>query len=519
MPRSWRWHRNGRRVRPGIPIAIALALLWIATATWHAFKPLPDGLRVAGSPVAVDSASLRFLADLTSTDFTGDRITRQEIHAATLELVADAREFLILDYFLFNGQGGPKGGLQYSGGIRPVAAELQQALLALRAREPQLPILVIVDPINSYYRRSRLPPDLEALARAGIDVVMTRLDRLRDSNPAYSTTWRLLAGWWLKATNRGRWPNVLDDAGPTLSFGALSRLPHFKANHRKLVLTGDGNGSLRGIISSGNPHDASSAHSNVALQLGGEALRPLLQSELAIARMSGWKPRAASASLDSFTHASAGGAGNGGVQTGDVPSADGTAAVLTEGAIRDALVKALEATGAGDSVDIAQFYFSDRLVIQALLEAAGRGAAVRVVLDPNKDAFGFEKSGIPNREVATELIAASDGAIHLRWFLTHGEQFHSKLAAIRRGQRLWLLLGSANFTRRNLGDYNLEANVAIDTPADSVLARVAGEWFEMIWSNRPGTGNFTGDAGLYVEPSQLRYWQYRFMEATGMSTF
>ncbi len=54
---------------------------------------------------------------------------------------------------------------------------------------------------------------------------------------------------------------------------------------------------------------------------------------------------------------------------------------------------------------------------------------MRVLLDPNKDAFGFEKSGLPNRQVASELIAASDGAIKLRWYRTHGEQFHAKLAA------------------------------------------------------------------------------------------
>ena len=493
--------------------AIAALLLWTATACWHAFKPLPAGTHVQGPAVAVDSASLHFLTDVTSANFIGERSAQASIHAATLELVANAKDFLLLDYFLFNSQPGPLGELRYEGGIRPVASELGKALLALRAEQPQLPILVIVDPINSYYRRSRLPPELDALARGGIDVVMTKLDPLRDSNPAYSTSWRLLLGWWLKATNRGRWPNPLNDAGPTLSFGALSRIPHFKANHRKVALTGDGAGSLVGIISSGNPHDASSAHSNVALQLDGEALRPLLRSELAIARMSGWQPRAANAALASLAQPSAG------AQSPSPSPGDSTATVLTEGAIRTALLEVLGSTGSGDAIDIAQFYLSDRLVITALLEAARRGASVRVVLDPNKDAFGFEKSGIPNREVGSELIAASDGAIRLRWYRTHGEQFHSKLAAIRRGDRLWLLLGSANFTRRNLGDYNLEADVAIDTPANGALAADVATWFEALWSNRPGAQEFTADAELYAEASQARYWLYRFQEASGLSTF
>jgi hypothetical protein len=367
----------------------------------------------------------------------------------------------------------------------------------------------MVDPINSYYRRSP-PPELALLSRAGIDVVLTDLVQLRDSNPLYSATWRLALGWWLKPANRGAFGNPLDANGPTLSFGALSRIPHFKANHRKLALTGDGMGSLVGIVSSGNPHDASSAHSNVALKLAGEALRPLLVSELAIAGWSGWR---GAARFEPFRAAPA-------ATVTPAPAVDATRArVLTEGAIRDSLVATLDSTGTGDSVDIAQFYFSERRVIEALIAASRRGVAVRVILDPNKDAFGFEKSGLPNREVASELIAASDGGIKLRWYRTHGEQFHAKLAAVRRGDRLWLLLGSANFTRRNLGDFNLEADVAVDAPANSKLAATVSAWFETLWSNRPGASEFTADADVWAEPSQGRYWLYRFMEATGISTF
>ena len=480
--------------------------MWIATALWHAFKPLPAGVHVRGTAVAVDAAQVQFITDETSANFYGQRTTQPNIHAATLELVRGARDFLVLDYFLFNGQGGPAGELKYIDGIRPVAQELRAALLALRAAQPDLPILVMVDPINSYYRRG-ISPELAQLADAGIDVVMTDLSPLRDSNPLYSTTWRLTLGWWLKPANQGRFGNPLDANGPPLSFGALSRVAHFKANHRKLALTGDGKDSLVGIVSSANPHDASSAHSNVALRLAGEALRPLLASELDIAGWSGWR---GGARFEAFRTAAAG-----------VPpsSGDTQATVLTEGAIRDALVETLDATGAGDAVDIAQFYFSERRVIEALIAAARRGAAVRVVLDPNKDAFGFEKSGLPNREVASELIAASDGAINLRWYRTHGEQFHAKLAAVRRGERLWLLLGSANFTRRNLTDFNLEACVAVDAPANSELSANVADWFETLWSNRPGASEYTADAAVWAEPSQGRYWLYRLMEASGLSTF
>src|SRR5262249_10097130 len=137
--------------------------------------------------------------------------------------------------------------------------------------------------------------------------------------------------------------------------------------------------------------------------------------------------------------------------------------VLTEGAIRDAIVEHIEAAVRGESIAIAMFYISDRKVIDALVDAADRGVDLRLIPGPDKDAFGYEKNGIPNRPVASELVAASNGAIHVRWYRTHGEQFHTKLVIVYGAERLWMSLGSANLTRRNIGDYNLEANVAIET--------------------------------------------------------
>ncbi len=489
-------------------VLLALAGIWTGTAIWHASKPLPPGTHVTGQLVPVAVESLQLLTDVTAADHYGALASRQSIHAATLELVRNAQQFLVLDYFLFNGQGGPAGPMRYERGLHPVAGELAAALRELRLRQPQLPILVLVDPINDYYRGTA-PGFLAELEQLGVNVVVTQLDPLRDSNPVYSTTWRLLAGWWLKPGAKGSWSNQLDAAGPEVSLGALLRIPQFKADHRKVAITATSSGVLRGIVSSGNPHDASSAHSNVALRLEGEALRPLLTSELAIASFSGLPNTA----YQQFAVAAQPGAGT-------ISAAATTrAAIVTEGAIHEQLLQRLAATGAGDAIDIAMFYLSDRPVIEALLRAARRGAALRVLLDPNKDAFGFEKSGIPNRQVAAELIAASDGAIRLRWFRTHGEQFHVKLTAVRSGDRLWLMLGSANFTRRNLDDYNLEADVIVDTPAASRLATDVAGWFEMLWTNQPGGTDYSADADVYAEPGTGRYWLYRFMEASGFSTF
>ena len=487
-------------------VAGGLLLAWLATAVWQTTKKLPAGVHVAGEAVTVDATRLRFLADVTASDAFGQPVITQQIFDATLTLIAGSQDLLVLDYFLFNAQRGSVEGAP-DPRLAPLSARLRDALLTRHRADPQLPMLVLVDPINGSYGPS-LPPELAALRAAGIDVVTVNLDLLRDPNALYSAFWRLGLDWWLKPSATGSLTNPLDAGGPPMSAGAFLRLLNFKADHRKLAITGDGHGSLRGILTSANPHDASSAHSNVGVELSGPALRPLLDSEIALAAASGWRGTLPLARVAAAAPA---------VDAGHAPA---RVRIVTEGAIRDALLERIDSSGRGDAIDVAMFYLSDRTLVRALLDAAGRGVLVRAILDPNKDAFGHEKSGLPNRQVAAELVSASHGAIHVRWYRTHGEQFHAKLVAIRQGDRLWTTLGSANLTRRNLGDYNLEANVIVELPQQSGLARDLTQWFEMLWQNRAVGGvEYTADVDVYADPSQGRYWLYRFMEATGLSTF
>ncbi|MBC8025727.1 MAG: phospholipase [Steroidobacteraceae bacterium] len=477
--------------------------LWLLVALWNLFKPLPDGTSLRGPVVETPLADLRFLSDVTSADVFGAPAARQQIFDSVLTLVSEAREFLVLDFFLFNDQ---RGATLDAKPYRPLSVELRDALLARKRAHPELRILVITDPINDVY--GGLPSaDLAALRGAGIDVVSTDLDALRDSNAIYSAFWRLTMKWWSgDGSGEPSLPNPLESGPDKVSFGAWARLLNFKANHRKVIIGDDGRGGITGVVTSANPHDASSLHSNVGLKINGNALLPLLESELAIAREAGWSGKWELPAPREVPP----------------PAPDKLARVqiLTEGEILRALLRNLDGTRAGDSVDIAMFYLSERDVIQALLAAARRGVAVRVILDPNKDAFGREKNGIPNRSVASELAAASDGAIGIRWYRTHGEQFHAKLVTVRTATEFWFTLGSANLTRRNLDDFNLEANVAVSVPLNAEIAVMISGWYEMLWSNRgPPDLEYTTELGTYVDASQGTYWLYRVMEGIGLSTF
>jgi phosphatidylserine/phosphatidylglycerophosphate/cardiolipin synthase-like enzyme len=492
-----------RKRRLGRLFAYGFFGLWVAAALWNLYKPLPDGVSVRGPIVDTPLTQLRFFSDVTGADAFGTPVVRQQIFDAVLALIGESREYLVLDFFLFNSQRGATIG---STPYRELSIELRDALLARKRAMPDLHILVIADPINDVY--GALPSrDLAALRGAGIDVITPELDSLRDSNPIYSSFWRLTMKWWSgDGSGEASLPNPLDAGPEKVSYGAWARLLNFKADHRKVIIGDDGKGGITGIVTSANPHDASSLHSNVALKVSGAALAPLLASELALAEQAGWRPIWGVPDLPPVA--------------ASPPESTARVQVLTESEIRSAIVRNFAGARVGDSIDIAMFYLSDRDVIQALLAAARRGVAVRVLLDPNKDAFGRTKNGIPNRSVATELAAASDGAIKVRWVRTHGEQFHSKLVAMRSATEFWFTLGSANLTRRNLEDFNLEANIAASVPLNAEIAAQITAWFDSLWTNRgPPELEYTAEFGAYADPSQGSYWLYRIMEATGLSTF
>ncbi len=487
-------------------------------AYWQANKPLPPGAHTESPWFTVPAANLGFIADITAADAYGRPVVSQAIFDETLKVVRAAQRFIVLDYFLFNGQRGELAGPNAP--LRAISGELRDALIEQRRLHPELQVLFITDPVNEAY--GSVPSrDLVLLRAAGVDVTITDLDVLRDSNLVYSGFWRLAIGWWNgKGSGEGWLPNPLDESDAPITFGAWARLANFKANHRKVIVADDGRGGLSGVVASANPHDASSAHSNVAARISGPVLLPLLQSELAVARFSGWK---GSIELPASAPADAGQNTAGSNASSDADLESGRTArvkVVTEGAIFDSLLEHIDAAGKSDNIDIAMFYLSDRAVIESLLEASRRGVAIRLILDPNKDAFGHEKSGIPNRPAASELVSASDGRVHVRWYRTHGEQFHTKLAMIYGAQRVWMSLGSANLTRRNLEDYNLEANLNIEAGRATPLATQALEYFDTLWGNRAGLGiEYTAEFAAYSDAAQSNFWLYRFMELTGLSTF
>lgn len=485
---------------------IALAILAYAVmAIWQVYKPLPLGL---GRSDALQPASgVAFLADETWTMADGPRHSDQAIFDEVLRLIAQAERLVVLDMFLFN-----DFGAKAEDSFRPLSRELTEVLIRRKGDVPSLTAVVITDPINTVYG-GLAPAHLTALREAGITVIMTNLARLRASNPAWGGVWHLCCRVFGNASDAGWLPSALGPGRVTLR--SYLEMLNFTANHRKTLVVDEGE-QWTGLVTSANPHDASSHHDNVALRFSGPAALDLLDSERAVAAFSG-AAEAIPAPTDTIFSAAWRQPAR---ETQGVSSYQAQpreqVQVLTESGIRDALLTAVTESPPGDRLDIAVFYLAHRELIEAVKAAQARGVRVRVLLDPNRDAFGLKKNGIPNRPVGRELHMAG---VPVRWCDTHGEQCHAKLLLRRSPQGpAELIVGSANFTRRNLDDLNLETSVRLLASPDQSAIGAAAAFFERQWGNAGGR-RFSLPYAAYADSSRRRYWQYRLMEATGVSTF
>ncbi len=474
---------------------VAPLLLLGPGCCYHAVKPLPRGLSYRSE--LLPATEIRFLCDQTGLDEAGTRHLDPHIFDEVFAMIAKAEHLVVVDMFLFNaflGAGPPPS--------RHLCEELTAALIARKRATPSLRAVLITDPANTVYGGIEAR-HLTRLQEAKVEVVLTRLDRLRDSNTAWSSVWRLLFKPWGNNSKDGWVANPFSADEVTLR--SWMALLNFKANHRKVVVA-DAGGELFALVTSANPHDGSSAHSNVGIVFNGPAAQAVLETEQAVLNFSGGK----SPPLREMTF------GKGLDLPDRVSNNTARVQVVTEEAIADAAEAMIGAAKAGDTLDLVMFYLADRPIVRALKAAARRGVAMRVVLDPNKDAFGRKKNGMPNRQVARELVAAG---VPVRWAVTHGEQMHAKMLLVKMlNGKADLLLGSANFTRRNVRDYNLETDVRISGHGTSPALADASAYADRLWTNAGGR-IFTTGYEAFQDDSRWRVFRYRFQEATGLCTW
>ncbi len=484
------YQKKGTRYGYGLVCLI----VWLAMVSlYHTHKKIPENLNYLGEEYKVSEAEVEFLYDLTYKDSAGELQSDQSIFDVMFEYIEHAEKYILIDMFLFNSYT-----VQENHFHRNLSGELSERLINKRLRNPGIAIDFITDPINTVYGGSRLP-ELEALRAAGINVIVSNLEKLRDSNFLYSAVWRTFLQWFGNSTQHGLVKHPFSNSAGKVTLRSYLRMANFKANHRK-VFVADSNGEMVVLISSANPHGGSSAHSNIALLVRGEIWRSVYQTEMTIAKLSG-------GTLSPIEMA---------VRKAKLQPTIALR-IISENQIKKALIEEILVTESSDEMKLAQFYISDRDILKALLAAAARGVDIKIILDRNQDAFGYEKNGIPNRPVASELVEKSNGTIKLRWYDTHGEQFHSKLFVSLRDKRMTAIMGSANLTRRNLDNYNLELDIKVTATNESRTTKQIVSYFDKMWNNRGGV--YTVDFARYQEDSLFKTIVYRVQEALGVATF
>ena len=476
-------------------------MVYVFVFAYQWWKPTPEFMTKQPLVYMVPDSEVHFLADTTFTDKYGKRQVDQHIWDQIFKSIGSAKHSILLDMFLYN---------DFQTAVpettRKLSQELTDALITKKTADKHIAIALITDPINTVYG-GVVSPYFETLQKSGIVIITTDLSKLPDSNLLWGSLWRPLFSWWGNSQGHGWLAHPFQYGGSKVTLRSWLDLINFKANHRKLLVADEP--IMKGqkqvgqkmvtIVTSSNPHDASSAHGNVLLKVDDHVWQDALQNERFVAESS-------NSGLPIYN-------------IGDVNDATGSLKVslLHDELIKEKALDLINAANLTSHIDLAMFYLSDRDIISALVSAANRGVHVRVILDPNKDAFGFDKNGIPNQPVAKELVNNSHEAITVRWCDTHGEQCHGKLLMGDTATTSFMMLGSANFTRRNIGGYNLEEDIFVEGSVQFHAWKDANSYFGKMWDNTGGT--YTANYETYQDNTVWKSSLYRVMEMTGLSSF
>ncbi len=491
--------KGNLKMRSVKTISMVIFIFLLNGCSYHVYKGMPEGTNYESEYYYHNEDEVDFLYDLTysqidSTKTDNNNIaeikSEQEIFDTIFTHIDSAKTYILIDMFLFNSYVGSSETAH-----RNISSELSEKLI-IRKSESDIKIDFITDPVNTVYGGAE-SAELNRMEEAGINIINTELKKLPDSNIIYSFFWRTFFQWFGNSKKGGILPHPFSSEEKNVTFRSYLTLLNFKANHRK-VFVADHFDNWVTVITSANPHDGSSAHSNIGILIYGDFAEEIYKSETSVATFS---KKELSSSIDTEREVT------------DKPL---KIKLLTERRIKDTLLDEISKATALDSIKMGMFYLSDRDVVKSLISATNRGVDIKIILDPNKDAFGRKKNGIPNRPVAYELVKKSKGKIQIKWYATRGEQFHSKIIFFESPTKATtVIMGSANFTKRNIGNKNLEMNILLKADSKSAPIVEIHNYFEQIWNEE----KYTVPYETYANKSLWKRFVYRFTEFWGASTY
>ena len=520
-----------------------------------------------------DSDNVEFHYDLTYLDKDGNIRYDRKIWDATYKIVDEAKDYLIVEMFLFNDIYN-KDKEHYP----EFAKEYTRRLIKKKMENPDLKVYVLSDENNNLYGAFE-HPFITDMKKAGIDVIVVDIFKLKDTFPWYSPIWRTLIEPHGNPQGKGWIGNFYGPMWPKLTLRNLLRALNVKADHRKIFLN-EGNV----VISSANIHDPSYFHENVAISANGEIVKDVLQGLKHVAEFSGGKIDIDEKKGNQINNSQIGNLVeneknlvNNSIknnfledenekkvreiekkkedfveeetrrfaQTGKLPEKSQESndkkqqddlkvgdvltrfddennkyklQFVTEAKIGEHLDKDIENTKAGDEILMGMYFLADRGVVDRLIKASNRGVKIRIIFDRSRDAFGMSTNGLPNKPVSKKLKKKTRNKIEIKWYFTNNEQYHTKITLIKKTDgNVIIQTGSANLIRKNIRGYIMDANFRILTNADSKLTRDIYTYFDRLWENKDGlfTVNFDDEPTTKASTD----FMYKILDATQLGSF
>ena len=513
-------------------------------------KTPPEGVDYE-SPVR-DSKNVDFHYDLTYLDKDGNIKYDRKIWDATYEVVDNAKDYLVIEMFLFNDI--------YNKDVDKFpefAKEYTRRLVKKKMENPNLKVYILSDENNDLYGAFEHPLITE-MKNAGIDVIDVDIYKLKDTFPWYSPIWRSVIKPFGNPQGKGWITNFYGPMWPKLTLRNLFRALNVKADHRKIFLNED-----KVVIASANIHDPSYFHENVAISADGEITKDILRDLQLVAKFSGGNIDVSSESeakkpvniknfqaskikfkedeslksdLQKLVEQIEKNKGNfvdkgtkDFYETGDLtknedvlqnddPNNSYKVQFESEAKIGENLDKDIDSLKAGDEVLMGMYFLADRPVIDKLIKAANRGVKVRIIFDRSRDAFGMSTNGLPNKPVSKKLKKKTKNKIEIKWYFTNNEQFHTKIMLMKKTDgNVIIHTGSANYIKKNIRGYIMDANLRVLTNKDSKLTKDVYNYFDRLWENRDGLFTINFDDEPTTKASQD--FMYKILDAAQLGSF
>lgn len=446
---------GGRDNTPKILKSILIIILSLLILISIYYLLLPKGRIIKGETYQVSEDSIEFLYDLTYENQKGEIIYNHNIFNKIFTMIDQAENFLIVDMFLF---GELEEGIE-DDVYRNLTQELTTHLINKKTNNPEMPIYFITDDFNKI-KKPQNKKYFDQLEEASIITIFTPLRK--NLNPMIKII-RLL----LKSSKK-----IL--------------------NHRKVVIA-DINNTITTLITSGNPHDQSSPNSNIAIIIKEKIWKDVYKYEKQDANINNKE-------IDSFLE---------NYYEKNLKEQLIEVQYLADGGLMDSLYHEIDLTESGDEINIAMFYLSDKSTIKKLISASKRGVNINLILDTSDSFFAKKRFGIPNKPVAESLLKGGRARlINIRWYKSHGEQFHTKLVIINKDNQSIAFMGSSNLAKNNLRLYNLQSDVKFTAHRNSKPIKEIQNYFNRLWNNQEGI--YTSDYSEYKSDSLSKKLRFEF---------